>query len=82
MEKQKFVVQFDNGTERRSTVTAQPDAVFAMMFGQRHAWDAFNLRWNCVMDQRKWTIVVIAENGERHEEPFVVTLPFAAANNR
>jgi hypothetical protein len=78
MKKEKFVVQFTNGVERRSTVTEQPDAVFATMFGQRHAPDVFSQRWNRVADQRKWKIVVVAENGQRYEEPVVVTVPFVA----
>ena len=84
MEKQKFIVQFDNGRERCSTVTEQPDAIFAAMFGQRHAPDAFSQRWNQVCDQIKWKIVVISEKGERYEEPVVIAgkLPSASANNR
>jgi hypothetical protein len=66
---EKFIVQFSNGLERRSTVTEQPDAVFAAMFGQKSAPYAFSLPWNRVPDPRRWKIVVISESGERHEEP-------------
>jgi hypothetical protein len=80
MKEEVFVVQFDNGSDRRSTTTSQPDAIFAAMFAQRWAWGAFNESWNRVADQRKWKIVVISPNGKRHEEPFVATLPFSVAN--
>ena len=72
---EKFIVQFDNGIDRRSTVTERPDAVYAAMFGQRHAPDAFAQSWNRVADQRKLKIVIISENGERYEEPVVLKVP-------
>jgi hypothetical protein len=70
MEKQIYVVQFDNGIDRRSTPTLQPDEIFAAMFGQRHAPDVFAQRWNRVVDQREWKIVVRSGNGHiLREEP-------------
>jgi hypothetical protein len=81
MEKEIYVVQFDNGFDRRSTTTLQPDPVFAAMFGQRHAPDAFAQRWNSVADQRRWKIVVRDKNGHvLHEEPVVFRLHFDAAS--
>jgi hypothetical protein len=74
MEKQKFVVQFNNGQERRSTVTEQPDAIFAAMLGQRYAPDVFGQRWNTIADQRNWKIVVASEDGSRYEEPVVIAV--------
>ncbi|MFZ0424456.1 MAG: hypothetical protein WAL80_16390 [Xanthobacteraceae bacterium] len=69
MEKDIFVVQFDNGIDRRSVPTLQPDIIFAAMFGQRHANGIFGQRWNGIADQRQWKIVVLSRKGERHEEP-------------
>jgi hypothetical protein len=69
MQKQIFVAQFTNGSERRSTPVLQPDIIFAAMAAQRLAPDVFRLPWNQVSDRSKWKIVVISENGERYEEP-------------
>jgi hypothetical protein len=69
MQKQIFVVQFTNGSDRRSTPVLQPDIVFAAMEGQRWAPEAFAMPWNRIADRSKWKIVVISEDGERYEEP-------------
>jgi len=66
---ENFHVQFTNGIDRRSTVLTQPDIIFAAMAAQRWAPGAFAQPWNRVSDRTKWKIVVIAKNGDRHEEP-------------
>ena len=81
MENQLFVVEFDNGVDRRSTVIEQPDEIFALMYGQREAPGAFSQPWNQVADQRKWKVVVIGPDLKRYEEPVVITMPFVVANS-
>jgi hypothetical protein len=67
---QIYVVQFTNGSERRSTTVLQPDLVYAAMAAQRWAPEAFKLPWNRLSDKSKWKIVVISPDGkQRHEEP-------------
>jgi hypothetical protein len=66
---QIYVVQFTNGSERRSATVLQPDIVFAAIAAQRWAPEAFRHPWNRVSDRSKWKIVVISKNGERYEEP-------------
>jgi hypothetical protein len=68
MQMENYHVQYTNGTERRSTVFAQPSIEFAAMAAQRWASEAFSGFWNQVADRSKWKIVVISEDGERHEE--------------
>jgi len=65
-----FVIQFTNGTDRRTCVPPYqcPDAIFAAMKGQSLAGEAFKLPWNREADQSKWRIVVIDEKGRRYEE--------------
>ena len=79
METERFIVLFDNGSDHRSTVTEQPDPIFAMMYGQSIAWDVFSQPWNEVHDQRQWKIVAISEDDKRHEMPFVLGAPAGAS---
>jgi hypothetical protein len=66
-----FVIQFTNGTDRRTCVPPYqcPDPIFAAMKGQSLAEEVFKLPWNQETDRSKWRIVVIDEEGRRYEEP-------------
>jgi hypothetical protein len=64
-------IYFSNGvTERRfASPVAKPDIIFAAMEGQRWAPETFRLPWNQCSDVARWKIIIVSEDGERHEEP-------------
>jgi len=74
MKKEKFVIRFTNGFDSRHTVTEQPDAIFAAMYGQKLAPDVFGQRWNTVPDERKWKIVVLLDGAKLREDSVVLRL--------